>query len=105
MRWVTAFLLFVFLALPVTAFAADVDWTADPPKPGQEPVIWCTATGTAGGHTYTMRNWAPIDTDREFSPLTYADRVFKDDVQRAFQFKYGEPIEIERSAIRVSCGR
>jgi hypothetical protein len=87
------------------AYADSASWTADPPKDGSGDVVWCTASASAGGDTYTMRNWAPIDPVREFDHERYARRVFTEDVKRAMLFRFeGRPHVVADHDVTVTCG-
>jgi hypothetical protein len=103
MRRMSVLLLTIMLLLvPTTAFADSREWTADPPKQPGLPVIWCTATATAGGDTYTMHNYAPLDDN--FDAHRYAQRVFTDDVVRAMLYAFpGRSHAIQRSDVTVTC--
>lgn len=94
--------LLIVLAVPSAAHADSREWKADGPKNPSELVIWCTATATAGGDTYTMRNYAPLDDG--FDTNRYAQRVFTDDVMRAMLFAFPTRHEIQRSDVKVTCG-
>jgi hypothetical protein len=101
-RYIALLALLIMLLLPTTAYAESASWTADPPKQVGLPVIWCTATATAGGDTYTMRNYAPLDEG--FDAERYARRVFTEDVKRAMLFRFKESHVIQDSDVRISCG-
>lgn len=96
-------MLMLFLTTAGTAFAEEKSWTADGPKQPGLPVIWCTASATAGGDTYTMRNYAPLDEG--FDAHRYAQRVFREDVKRAMLFRFeGRAHVIADSDVTVRCG-
>lgn len=94
-------LLLAMLLAPGAAFAEEKSWTADPPKQVGLPVIWCTASASAGGDTYTMKNYAPLDDG--FDAERYARRVFTEDVKRAMLFAFATPHVIQDSDVTVSC--
>lgn len=95
----------LLLVSATPAYAESASWTADPPKPGSGEYVWCTATATAGGDTYTLRNWAPIDDVRPFDHNAYARRVFTEDVKRAMLFRFeGRPHVVADSDVTVACG-
>ena len=98
---ILATLALLLTALPASAESAE--WTADGPKSGSGPVIWCTATATHDGDTYTLRNYAPLDEG--FDAHRYANRVFSDDVVRAMLYRFpGRSHVIQPSDVTVKCG-
>lgn len=101
-RVIALLILLALLLAPTTAWAESASWTADPPKQVGLPVIWCTATATAGGDTYTMKNYAPLDDG--FDAERYARRVFTEDVKRAMLFRFKEAHVIQDSDVSVRCG-
>lgn len=99
-RFVILLALGALVLFPLPAAAESREWTADGPKHPDQYYVWCTARGEAGGDSYTMHNY--VDTYQNPGWRVYADRVFRDDVQRAFRFGFGR--EISRDAITVDCG-
>lgn len=100
LRSIVSLLLLALVSLPTPALADSREWISDPPKHPDAFYVWCTARGEIDGHTYTLRNY--VDTFQNPGWRAYADRVFRDDVQRYFQFARG--VEIPRDAITVDCG-
>lgn len=100
MRTIASLLTALSMMGAATIYADSREWTSDPPKHPDSYYVWCTARGEIDGHTYTLRNY--VDTFQNSGWRAYADRVFRDDVQRYFRFSHG--VEIDRSAISVDCG-
>jgi hypothetical protein len=87
-------------ALP--AAAEEHSWTADPPKQVGMPVLWCTATATAGGDTLTQRNYAALDDT--YNAEAFQKRVMTDDVVRGMRYAFPTRHEIQPSDVTVTCG-
>ena len=98
-RFAVLLALGALVLFPATTFADSREWTSDPPKHPDGHYVWCTARGEAGDHVYTLRNY--VDTFQNPGWKSYADRVFRDDVQRYFRFSHN--VEVSRDAITVDC--